>query len=150
MPSASSEAMAFIREDYPRFLGLSLKRFIYYWGGVPRLSEIPALAPTKNSVFLASSVLAFCGPGTRLAQAQARSLAFLLADPVLSGGVLRRFPASPLSSSHRAGAWNSDGVRDFRSAEKERQGSRKSSASRKLTRPILRGLNIDDVNRLAF
>ncbi len=55
------EAMAFIREDYSRFLGLSLKRFIYYWGGVPRLSEIPALAQTKNSVFLASSLLAFAG-----------------------------------------------------------------------------------------
>jgi 4-amino-4-deoxy-L-arabinose transferase-like glycosyltransferase len=55
------EAMAFIREDYSRFLGLSLRRFIYYWGGVPRLSEIPALAQTKNSVFLASSLLAFAG-----------------------------------------------------------------------------------------
>ena len=55
------EALAFIREDYLRFAGLSAKRFIYYWGGVPRLSEIPALAPLKNSVFLASSVLAFWG-----------------------------------------------------------------------------------------
>ena len=27
------EAMAYIREDYARFAGLSLKRFIYYWGG---------------------------------------------------------------------------------------------------------------------
>jgi hypothetical protein len=60
------EAMAFIREDYSRFLGLSLKRFIYYWGGVPRLSEIPALAQTKNSVFLASSLLAFAGLGLAL------------------------------------------------------------------------------------
>ncbi len=55
------EAMAFIREDYSRFLGLSLKRFIYYWGGVPRLSDNWALAPTKNSIFLASSLLAFWG-----------------------------------------------------------------------------------------
>ena len=60
------EAIAFIREDYARFLGLCLKRFIYYWGGVPRLSEIPALAPIKNSVFLASSVLAFWGLGRAL------------------------------------------------------------------------------------
>ena len=52
------EAVAFIREDYPRFLAISLKRFIYYWGGVPRLSEIAALAPIKNSVFMASSLLA--------------------------------------------------------------------------------------------
>jgi 4-amino-4-deoxy-L-arabinose transferase-like glycosyltransferase len=62
------EAIAFIRESYARFLGLSLKRFIYYWGGVPRLSEIPALAPIKNSVFLASSVLALWGLGLALHQ----------------------------------------------------------------------------------
>ena len=60
------EAVAFIREDYARFMGLNLKRFIYYWGGVPRSSEIPALAPIKNSVFLASSVLAFWGLGRAL------------------------------------------------------------------------------------
>lgn len=71
------EAVAFIREDYPRFLGLSLKRFIYYWGGVPRLSEIPALAPLKNSVFLASSVLAFCGLGLALRQARPGAALFL-------------------------------------------------------------------------
>ena len=94
------EAMAFIREDYPRFLGLCLKRFIYYWGGVPRLSEIPALAPIKNSVFLASSVLAFWGLGRALRKQTARSLAFFLADPALPGGVLRRLPASALSPSH--------------------------------------------------
>ena len=47
-------------------MGLCVKRFIYYWGGVPRLSEIPALAPIKNSVFLASSVLAFWGLGRAL------------------------------------------------------------------------------------
>src|SRR4029077_1454510 len=61
------------------------------------------------------------GPGTRPAQATARCLAVFLADPVLPGGVLRRFPASALSSSHRAGAGNSDRVRDFRSGEKEQR-----------------------------
>jgi hypothetical protein len=60
------EAMAFIREDYGRFMVLNMKRFVYYWGGVPRSSEIPALAPLKNSVFLASSVLAFWGLGRAL------------------------------------------------------------------------------------
>jgi hypothetical protein len=62
------EALTFIREDYARFAGLSLKRFIYYWGGIPRLSEIPALAPVKNWVFLASSVLAFWGLGRAMRQ----------------------------------------------------------------------------------
>ena len=64
------EAMDFIREDYVRFMGLNGKRFIYYWGGVPRSSEIPALAPIKNSVFLASSVLAFWGLGRALRKGQ--------------------------------------------------------------------------------
>ena len=60
------EALDFIRADYGRFAWISVKRFIYYWGGLPRSSEIPALAPFKNSVFLASSVLAFWGLGRAL------------------------------------------------------------------------------------
>jgi 4-amino-4-deoxy-L-arabinose transferase-like glycosyltransferase len=62
------EALAFIGEDYARFAGLSLKRFIYYWGGAPRSSENSALAGLKNSLFLASSVLAFWGLGRALRQ----------------------------------------------------------------------------------
>ncbi len=62
------EAMAFIREDYLRFFRLSVKRFIYYWGGIPKLAKNPALAPLKNSVFLASTVLAFWGLGRALRQ----------------------------------------------------------------------------------
>jgi 4-amino-4-deoxy-L-arabinose transferase-like glycosyltransferase len=64
------EATAFIRNHYPQFIGVSAKRFIYYWAGVPRLAEIPALAPVKNSVFLASSVLALWGLGRALRQRQ--------------------------------------------------------------------------------
>jgi 4-amino-4-deoxy-L-arabinose transferase-like glycosyltransferase len=60
------EALEFIRQDYGRFLFLCTKRFIYYWAGVPRLAEIAWLAPFKNSVFLASSVLAFWGLGRAL------------------------------------------------------------------------------------
>ncbi len=71
------EAMAFIREDYARFAGLSLKRFIYYWGGLPRLSEIPLLAPFKDSIFLASSVLAFWGLGRALRQRRPGAWLFL-------------------------------------------------------------------------
>jgi 4-amino-4-deoxy-L-arabinose transferase-like glycosyltransferase len=64
------EAMAFIRHDYSQFLRVSVKRFIYYWAGVPRLAAIPALAPFKNSVFLASSVLALWGLGRALRKRQ--------------------------------------------------------------------------------
>jgi 4-amino-4-deoxy-L-arabinose transferase-like glycosyltransferase len=71
------EAIAFIREDYARFAGLSVKRFIYYRGGLPRLSEIPALAPFKDSVFLASSVLGFWGLGRALRQRKPGAWLFL-------------------------------------------------------------------------
>jgi len=71
------EALDFIRADYGRFAWISIKRFIYYWGGLPRSSEIPALAPFKNSVFLASSVLAFWGLGHALRKRQPGAWLFL-------------------------------------------------------------------------
>jgi 4-amino-4-deoxy-L-arabinose transferase-like glycosyltransferase len=55
------EAVEFIREDPARFVEICLKKFYYYWGGVPRSSEIWQLAQFKNSLFLASSVLCFWG-----------------------------------------------------------------------------------------
>jgi 4-amino-4-deoxy-L-arabinose transferase-like glycosyltransferase len=58
------EAIAFIRADYGRFAWLSLKRFIYYWGGRPRASTLSSLA--DNSLFLASSVLSVWGLGRAL------------------------------------------------------------------------------------
>lgn len=71
------EALEFIRTDYSRFVWISIKRFVYYWGGLPRSSEIPALAPFKNSVFLASSVLAFWGLGRALRRRQPGAWLFL-------------------------------------------------------------------------
>jgi hypothetical protein len=44
---------------------------------LPRSSEIPALAPLKNSVFLASSVLAFWGLGRALRKRQSGAWLFL-------------------------------------------------------------------------
>src|SRR6185437_12614494 len=58
------QAIEFIRADYSRFAWISLKRFIYYWAGRPRSSEISALV--DNSAFLASSILAFWGLGRAL------------------------------------------------------------------------------------
>jgi len=50
------EAMAYIRADYARFAGLGLRRFIYYWGGLPKTSENPAFMFFRNSLFeIASS-----------------------------------------------------------------------------------------------
>jgi len=64
------QAMAYIQEDYGRFADLCLRRFVYYWGGLPRLAQNPALAPFKDSVFLASSVLSFWGLGRALRKHQ--------------------------------------------------------------------------------
>jgi hypothetical protein len=61
-------ALQYIRADHRRFAGLCLKRFIYFWAGPPRLSQIEWLAQTKNSLFLASSVIAFWGLGRALRQ----------------------------------------------------------------------------------
>jgi hypothetical protein len=58
------EAMEFIRADYGRFAWISVKRFIYYWAGRPRSSGLAGVI--DNSVFLASSVLAFWGLGRAL------------------------------------------------------------------------------------
>ena len=58
------QAMEFIRADYARFAWISFKRFVYYWAGRPRSSEMSALV--DNSAFLASSILAFWGLGRAL------------------------------------------------------------------------------------
>jgi 4-amino-4-deoxy-L-arabinose transferase-like glycosyltransferase len=60
------EAVAYIREDDPRFARISLRRLIYYWGGLPKPSENPVVAIFRNSLFMASSVLAFWGLGRAL------------------------------------------------------------------------------------
>jgi 4-amino-4-deoxy-L-arabinose transferase-like glycosyltransferase len=64
------EALAFIRGNPMRFFWLCITRFIYYWTGIPKLSQIPALTPLKNSLFLASTVLAFWGLGRALRKRQ--------------------------------------------------------------------------------
>jgi 4-amino-4-deoxy-L-arabinose transferase-like glycosyltransferase len=60
------QAVDYIMADYPRFAVLCVKRFVYFWAGPPRLAQIWWLAQTKNSLFLASSVLAFWGLGRAL------------------------------------------------------------------------------------
>jgi 4-amino-4-deoxy-L-arabinose transferase-like glycosyltransferase len=55
------EAFEWIRANPGRFAVVSLKRFFYYWNGVPRPSDSRAPWDFRNSVFLASSVLALWG-----------------------------------------------------------------------------------------
>jgi 4-amino-4-deoxy-L-arabinose transferase-like glycosyltransferase len=54
-------AFQWISENPGRFFVVSLKRFVYYWNGVPRPSDSRAPWDFRNSLFLASSVLAIWG-----------------------------------------------------------------------------------------
>ena len=55
------QAVDYIKANYLRFVGLCLKRFIYFWAGPPRVMQPPWMNEAKNSLFLASSVLTFWG-----------------------------------------------------------------------------------------
>ncbi|HKT90309.1 MAG TPA: glycosyltransferase family 39 protein [Candidatus Sulfotelmatobacter sp.] len=55
------EAVEYIKADYARFAGLCVKRCIYFWAGPPKATQPPWISELKNSLFLASSVLAFWG-----------------------------------------------------------------------------------------
>ncbi|HTT21233.1 MAG TPA: glycosyltransferase family 39 protein [Candidatus Sulfotelmatobacter sp.] len=55
------EAFAWVRENPGRFAVISLKRFFYYWNGVPRESNSVSPVDFRTSAFLATSVLALWG-----------------------------------------------------------------------------------------
>jgi 4-amino-4-deoxy-L-arabinose transferase-like glycosyltransferase len=68
---------------YPsRFAVISLKRFFYYWNGVPRATSSVAPVDFRTSAFLATSVLALWGLGRALRQR--RLGAWLFAGLVLT------------------------------------------------------------------
>ena len=60
------QAIDYIKADYARFLVLCVKRFVYYWAGPPKATQPPWMNEVKNSLFLASSILAFWGLGRAL------------------------------------------------------------------------------------
>jgi 4-amino-4-deoxy-L-arabinose transferase-like glycosyltransferase len=62
------EAIEYIREDYGRFAWISFKRFVYYWGGLPSPAGSELSGALKNSLYLASTVLAFWGLARALRQ----------------------------------------------------------------------------------
>jgi hypothetical protein len=61
-------AFDWIRAHPEKFAVISLKRFFYYWNGVPRPTDSVAAWDFRSSLFLASSVLAIWGLGRALRQ----------------------------------------------------------------------------------
>jgi 4-amino-4-deoxy-L-arabinose transferase-like glycosyltransferase len=61
-------AFAWVREHPARFLNVSLKRFVYYWNGVPKPAESRAPWDFRNSLFLAWSVLSIWGAARAVRQ----------------------------------------------------------------------------------
>ncbi len=54
-------AREWVAQHPERFVVVSLRRFYYFWNGIPRLSKIQWLAETKNTHFLFVSVLGIWG-----------------------------------------------------------------------------------------
>ncbi len=54
-------ALQWVRENPGRFAVISLKRFFYFWDGVPRPTGSTAFFDFRSSAFLATSVLALWG-----------------------------------------------------------------------------------------
>jgi len=80
--SCKQVAFAWIREHPTRFAVVSLKRFFYYWNGIPKPTSSVAPVDFRNSAFLATSVLALWGLGRALRQK--RPGAWLYAGLVLT------------------------------------------------------------------
>jgi len=80
--SCKREAFAWVRENPARFAVISLKRFFYYWNGVPRATSSVSPIDFRTSGFLATSVLALWGLGR--AVRQKRPAAWLYAGLALT------------------------------------------------------------------
>jgi len=74
-------AFSWIRESPGRFAVISLKRFFYYWNGVPRATSSRSPVDFRTSAFLATSVLAIWG--LILALHQKRPAAWLFAGLII-------------------------------------------------------------------
>jgi hypothetical protein len=75
-------AFDWVHEKPGRFVVVSLKRFVYYWNGVPKDTDSRAPWDFRNSLFLASSVIAIWGLCRALRQK--RHAAWLFAGLILT------------------------------------------------------------------
>jgi hypothetical protein len=66
--SCKQEAFSWVRAHPGRFAVISLKRFFYYWNGVPRETNSVSPVDFRTSGFLATSVLALWGLARALRQ----------------------------------------------------------------------------------
>lgn len=66
--SCKREAYDWVRKNPGRFAVISLKRFFYYWNGVPRATSSTSPVDFRTSGFLATSVLALWGLGHTVRQ----------------------------------------------------------------------------------
>jgi 4-amino-4-deoxy-L-arabinose transferase-like glycosyltransferase len=82
-------AFDWIRTHPGLFAIISLKRFFYYWNGVPRPTDSLAPFDFRSSLFLASSVLAVWGSGRSVRQK--RPGAWLFAGMILTYPVVYYF-----------------------------------------------------------
>ena len=69
-------AFDWIRAHPRQFALISMKRFFYYWNGVPRPTDSLSLWDFRSSFFLASSILAIWGLGRALRQKRPGSWLF--------------------------------------------------------------------------
>ena len=80
--SCKRQAFDWIASHPERFAAISLKRFFYYWNGVPRPTSSLSPVDFRSSAFLATSILALWGLGR--AVRQKRPAAWLFAGLVLT------------------------------------------------------------------
>lgn len=71
------EAMEFIRADYGRFAWLSLKRFAYYWGGLPQPGKSLPKTMLKNAWLFLTSLLCVWGFWQALRKGRSGAYLFL-------------------------------------------------------------------------
>ena len=80
--ACKKEAFDWVSNNPGQFAVISLKRFFYYWNGVPRATSSVAPVDFRTSGFLATSILALWGLGR--AVRQKRPAAWLFAGLVLT------------------------------------------------------------------
>jgi 4-amino-4-deoxy-L-arabinose transferase-like glycosyltransferase len=76
------QAFDWVRANPGRFAVISLKRFFYYWNGVPKPTDSQSFWDFRSSLFLAWSVLAIWGAGRALRKK--RHAAWLFAGLMLT------------------------------------------------------------------